>query len=84
YCMTRNSTKGLFTPFKNPKRGFRSSMKLFKTPSLDESSLPKFDLFSDLEENFEEEVLETMAETMEKYMCKIRADYGSGVTRRKF
>ncbi|GJU77068.1 hypothetical protein Tco_1274138 [Tanacetum coccineum] len=34
-------------------------------------------------ENFEEEVAETMAETMEEYMSKIRADYGSGVTRPK-
>ncbi|GKD14234.1 hypothetical protein Tco_1198641 [Tanacetum coccineum] len=54
--MTRSSTKELFTPFKNPEREFRSSRKLFKTPSLDESSSPKFDLFSDLEEYSEEEI----------------------------
>ncbi|GJV90972.1 hypothetical protein Tco_1538785 [Tanacetum coccineum] len=74
-CMTRSSTKELFTPFENPKREFRSSRKLFKTP--------EFDLFSDQEENSEEEVAETMAETMEEYMYKTRSDYGSGVDRPK-
>nr|GEV19709.1 hypothetical protein [Tanacetum cinerariifolium] len=59
---------------------FRSSRKLFKTHSLDESSLLEFDLFSDLEENFKEEVAETMVKTMEEYMFKTRGDYGSGVT----
>ncbi|GKB12898.1 hypothetical protein Tco_0846821 [Tanacetum coccineum] len=78
--MTRSSIKGLFTPFENSKREFRSSRKLFKTPGLDESSSPEFDLFSNLEENFEEEVAETMAETIEQYVSKTRADYGSGVT----
>nr|GEU30617.1 hypothetical protein [Tanacetum cinerariifolium] len=62
--MTRSSTKELFTPFKDPKREFRSSKKLFKTLSLDESRSLAFDLFFDLEENSEEEVTETMAETM--------------------
>ncbi|GJW57505.1 reverse transcriptase domain-containing protein [Tanacetum coccineum] len=81
--MTRSSTKELFTPFENPEREFRSSRKLFKTPSLDELSSPEFDLFSDLEENSEEEVAETMAESMEEYMCKTRGDYGLGVTRPK-
>ncbi|GJV69735.1 hypothetical protein Tco_1485244 [Tanacetum coccineum] len=57
--------------------------KIFKTPGLDESSSPEFDLFSDLEENFEEEVAETMAKTMEQYISKTRVDYGSGVTRPK-
>ncbi|GKD29690.1 hypothetical protein Tco_1240468 [Tanacetum coccineum] len=65
------------------EREFRSSRKLFKTPSLDESSSHEFDLFYDLEENFEEEVADTMAETMEEYMCKTRSDYGLGVTRPK-
>nr|GEV26906.1 putative reverse transcriptase domain-containing protein [Tanacetum cinerariifolium] len=51
--------------------------KLFKTLSLDESRLPMFDLFSDMEENSEEEVVETIAETMEEYMSKTRADYRS-------
>ncbi|GJY81740.1 hypothetical protein Tco_0494491 [Tanacetum coccineum] len=55
----------------------------FKTPSLDESRSPDFDLFSDQEEYSEEEVAETMAETMEQYMRKTRADYGSGVARPK-
>ncbi|GJW95553.1 retrovirus-related pol polyprotein from transposon TNT 1-94 [Tanacetum coccineum] len=45
-CMTRSSTKELFTPFENPKQEFRSSRKLFKTLSLDELSSPKFNLFS--------------------------------------
>nr|GFA23860.1 hypothetical protein [Tanacetum cinerariifolium] len=81
--MTRSSTKELFTPFENPEREFRSSRKLFKTLSLDESRSPVFDLFSDLEENSEEEVAETMTKTMEEYMSKNRADYGSGVTRPK-
>ncbi|GJT98819.1 hypothetical protein Tco_1094337 [Tanacetum coccineum] len=53
--MTRSLTKELFTPFKDPEQEFRSSRKLFKTLSLDESRSPKFDLFSDLEENYEEE-----------------------------
>ncbi|GJT68714.1 hypothetical protein Tco_1020194 [Tanacetum coccineum] len=82
-CMTRSSTNELFTPFENSKREFRSSRKLFKTPGLDESSLPEFDLFSDLEENSKKEVAETMAETMEQYMSKTQARYRSGVTRPK-
>nr|GEX49216.1 hypothetical protein [Tanacetum cinerariifolium] len=53
--MTKSSTKELFTPFKNLKREFRSSRKLFKTLSRDKSGSPVFDLFSDLEENSEEE-----------------------------
>ncbi|GJT47471.1 hypothetical protein Tco_0956186 [Tanacetum coccineum] len=57
--------------------------QLFKTLSLDESRSPKFNLFSDLEENSEEEVAKTMAETMEQYMSKTRADYGSGIARPK-
>ncbi|GJR74421.1 hypothetical protein Tco_0086786 [Tanacetum coccineum] len=73
--MTRSSTKELFTPFENPKREFRSSRKLFKTLSLDESSPPKFDLFSDLEEHSEEEEIEAMAKTMEEYMCKTRCQF---------
>ncbi|GJR02968.1 hypothetical protein Tco_0525952 [Tanacetum coccineum] len=54
-CMTRSSTKELLTPFKEPEREFRSSRKLFKTLSLDESRSLEFNLFSDLEENSEEE-----------------------------
>nr|GEZ09924.1 hypothetical protein [Tanacetum cinerariifolium] len=75
--------KELFAPFENKERELRSSRKLFKTPSLDESSLPKFDLFSNLEEHSEEEVAGIMMKTMEEYMCKTRGDYGSGVTRPK-
>ncbi|GJS15827.1 zinc finger, CCHC-type containing protein [Tanacetum coccineum] len=82
-CMTRSSTKELFTPFKDPKQEFRSSRKHFKTLSLDESRSPDFDLFSNQEEYSEGEVAKTMAETMEQYMSKTRADYGSGVARPK-
>ncbi|GKB70282.1 retrovirus-related pol polyprotein from transposon TNT 1-94 [Tanacetum coccineum] len=81
--MTRSLTKELFTPFKDPKREFRSSRKHFKTLSLDELRSPDFDLFSDQEEYSEEEVTETMVETMKQYMSKTQADYGSGVVRPK-
>nr|GEX57960.1 hypothetical protein [Tanacetum cinerariifolium] len=81
--MTRSSTKKLFTPFKDPKREFRSSRKHFKTLSLDESRSPDFDLFSDQEEYSEEEVTKTMAETMKQYMSKTRVEYGSGIARPK-
>nr|GEY60790.1 hypothetical protein [Tanacetum cinerariifolium] len=50
------------------EREFRSSRKLFKTPSLDELSSPEFDLFSNLEEHFKEEIVE--GEAMKEYMCK--------------
>ncbi|GJX54795.1 reverse transcriptase domain-containing protein [Tanacetum coccineum] len=82
-CMTRSSTKELFTPFKEPKQEFRSSRKLLKTLSLDESRSLEFNLFSNLEEYSEEEVGETMAETIEQYMSKIRVDYGSRIARPK-
>ncbi|GJR98421.1 zf-CCHC domain-containing protein [Tanacetum coccineum] len=59
-CMTRSSTKDLFTPFKELERVFHSTRKLFKTTSLDYSSSPEFDLFSDLEDHIEEEVVEPM------------------------
>ncbi|GJV23223.1 hypothetical protein Tco_1375918 [Tanacetum coccineum] len=72
--MTRSSTKELFTPFENPELEFLSSRKLFKTPSLDESSSPEFDLFSDLEEHSEEEVAGTMTETTKEYMCKTQVE----------
>nr|GEY12722.1 hypothetical protein [Tanacetum cinerariifolium] len=81
--MTRSSMKELFTPFKNPKREFRSSRKHFKTLSLDESRSPEFNLFFDLEEYSKEEVRELMAETMEQSMSKTRADFGSRVVRPK-
>nr|GEY06615.1 hypothetical protein [Tanacetum cinerariifolium] len=71
-CMTRSLTKELFTPFKDPKRLFHSSRKLFKTLSCDESRSLVFDLFSDLEENCEEKIAETTAKTMEEYMIKTR------------
>ncbi|GJX94951.1 hypothetical protein Tco_0349537 [Tanacetum coccineum] len=76
--MTRSSTNELFTPYKEPKREFRSSRRHFKTLSLDELRSPDFNLLSD-QEYSEEEV----AETMEQYMSKTRADYGSGVARPK-
>ncbi|GJU11270.1 hypothetical protein Tco_1133666 [Tanacetum coccineum] len=68
--MTRSSTKELLMPFNEPVREFRSSRKLFKTLSLDESRSLEYNLFSDLEENSEEEVAETMTENMEQYMTK--------------
>nr|GEV45504.1 hypothetical protein [Tanacetum cinerariifolium] len=77
--MTRSSTKELFTPFKDPEREFRSSRKLLKTLSLDESRSPKFNLISNLKEYSEEEVAETMAETMKRFMSKTQADHGSGL-----
>ncbi|GKA67951.1 reverse transcriptase domain-containing protein [Tanacetum coccineum] len=80
--MTRSSTNKLLTPFKDPKREFRSSRRHFKTLSLDKLRSPDFNLFSN-QEYSEEEVAETMAETMEQYMSKTRADYGSGVARPK-
>ncbi|GJZ23091.1 hypothetical protein Tco_0560550 [Tanacetum coccineum] len=63
-CMTRSSTNELFTPYKEPKREFRSSRRHFKTLSLDELRSPDFNLLSD-QEYSEEEVAKTMAETME-------------------
>ncbi|GKE52070.1 zinc finger, CCHC-type containing protein [Tanacetum coccineum] len=80
--MTRSSTNEQFTPFKDPKREFRSSKKHFKTLSLDELRSPDFNLFSD-QEYSEEEVPETMVETMKQYMSKTRANYGSRVARPK-
>ncbi|GJU38137.1 hypothetical protein Tco_1186491 [Tanacetum coccineum] len=81
--MIRSSTKELFTPFKELERELRSSRKLRKTLSLDESRSPEINLFSDLEEYFKEEVAETMTETMEQYMSKTRADYRLGIARPK-
>ncbi|GJW01760.1 reverse transcriptase domain-containing protein [Tanacetum coccineum] len=80
--MTRSSTSEQFTPYKEPKREFRSSRRHFKTLSLDELRSPDFNLFSDQEDS-KEEVTETMAETMEQYMSKTRADHGSRVARTK-
>ncbi|GJX23613.1 putative ribonuclease H-like domain-containing protein [Tanacetum coccineum] len=82
-CMTRSSTKELFSPLENPEQKFCSRRRLFETPSLVESNSPEFDQISDIEEQIEEEVRETMTETMEQYMSKTRGDYGSGVTRPK-
>nr|GEW87341.1 hypothetical protein [Tanacetum cinerariifolium] len=70
--MTRSSTKELLTPFKVSKQEFRSSRKLFKTLSLDESRSLEYNLFFDLEENSEEEVAKIMAKTMEQYLNKTR------------
>ncbi|GJY90332.1 hypothetical protein Tco_0505528 [Tanacetum coccineum] len=81
--MTRNSTKELFTPFKESEQELQSSRKHLKTLSLDESRSPVFDLFYEIEENYEEEVTKTMEETMEQYMSKTRAEYGSGIARPK-
>ncbi|GJT38357.1 hypothetical protein Tco_0938222 [Tanacetum coccineum] len=63
---------------------FHYKRKLFKTSSLDNSSSPKFDLFSDPQNQSEEEVVEAIKEpTMEIYMMKTREDYGSGIARPK-
>ncbi|GKF08295.1 hypothetical protein Tco_0042519 [Tanacetum coccineum] len=80
--MKRSSTYGLFTPYKEPKREFRSSRRHFKTLSLDELRSPDFSLLFD-QEYSEEEEAKAMAETMEQYMSKTRTDYGSGVVRPK-
>ncbi|GJT90712.1 hypothetical protein Tco_1079557 [Tanacetum coccineum] len=83
-CMTKSSTKDLLTPFEEPKQVFHSIRKLFKTSSLDYSSSPELDLFSNLEDQIEEEVAEAMTKpTMEEYMTKTREDYGSGIARPK-
>ncbi|GJW55957.1 reverse transcriptase domain-containing protein [Tanacetum coccineum] len=80
--MTRSSTNELFTPYKDPEREFRSSMRHFKTLSFDELRSPDFNILSD-QEYSEEEEEEAMAETMEQYLSKTRTDYGSGVARPK-
>ncbi|GKD03080.1 hypothetical protein Tco_1178054 [Tanacetum coccineum] len=67
--MTRSSTNELFTPYKEPKREFRSSRRHFKTLSLNELRSPDFNLLSE-EEYSEDEKEEEMAETMEQYMSK--------------
>ncbi|GJV11265.1 hypothetical protein Tco_1352806 [Tanacetum coccineum] len=83
-CMTRSSTSELFTPYENPERQFRSSIRHLRTLSLEELRSPGFNLFSELEySEEEEEEEEPMAETMEQYMSKTRADYGSRVVRPK-
>ncbi|GJT03422.1 hypothetical protein Tco_0824591 [Tanacetum coccineum] len=81
-CMTKSLTNELYTPYKDPKREFRSSKKHFKSLSLDELRSPDFNLLSDKEYSEEEEE-EAMAETMEQYMSKTRMDYGSGFARPK-
>ncbi|GJT76804.1 hypothetical protein Tco_1043529 [Tanacetum coccineum] len=82
-CVTRSSTKELFTPLDNPERVFRSKRRLFETPGLIELNSPEFDLFFDIEERSEEEAIEVMTKTMEQCMSKTCGDYGSGVTRPK-
>ncbi|GJU55798.1 retrovirus-related pol polyprotein from transposon TNT 1-94, partial [Tanacetum coccineum] len=83
-CMTSSSTKDLLTPFEEPEQVFHSTRNLFKTTSLDYSSSPEFDLFSDPENQSEEEVIEAMEEpTMEEYMMKTRKDYGLGIAKPK-
>ncbi|GKA28822.1 hypothetical protein Tco_0715067 [Tanacetum coccineum] len=65
-CLTRSSTKDLLTPFKEPERVFHSIRKLFKTTSLDYSSLPEFNLFSDPNNQSEEEDGELKDEALMK------------------
>nr|GEZ11397.1 hypothetical protein [Tanacetum cinerariifolium] len=79
--MTRSLKKELVTPYKEPERVLCSAWKLFKTMSLDYSGSPKFNLFSNLEDQCEE-VVEAMGEpTMEEYITKTRQDYGLGIAR---
>ncbi|GKD86292.1 hypothetical protein Tco_1357446, partial [Tanacetum coccineum] len=54
-CMIRSSTNGLFTPYKESEREFRSSRRHFKTLSLDELRSPDFNLLSDQEYSEEED-----------------------------
>nr|GEZ10847.1 hypothetical protein [Tanacetum cinerariifolium] len=54
-CMTRSSTKELFSPLENLEQKFRSRRRLFDTLSLIESNSPKFDQISYIEEQLEEE-----------------------------
>ncbi|GJS48191.1 hypothetical protein Tco_0598312 [Tanacetum coccineum] len=80
--MTRNSTIGLFQPFKDPESVFRSTRKLTKTTSLDSSSFLEFEFSAEIVNQFEEEA--TMTEpTMEEYMTTTRDGYGSSVVRPK-
>ncbi|GJW62412.1 hypothetical protein Tco_0111747 [Tanacetum coccineum] len=72
--MTRSSANELFTPYKEPKREFRSSRRHFKLLILDELRSPDFNLLSD-QEYSEVEEKEEMAETMEQYMSKTRTYY---------
>ncbi|GJU58277.1 DNA/RNA polymerases superfamily protein [Tanacetum coccineum] len=83
-CMTISSTKEIFMPLEEPESVFHSTRMLFNTTSLDYSSSPKFDLFSDLENQSEEEVTKAMGEPiMEEYMMKTREDYRSRIARPK-
>ncbi|GJZ82457.1 hypothetical protein Tco_0647630 [Tanacetum coccineum] len=61
--LTRVRNKDHYQPFENPEQVFRSSRKLSKTQSLGYLNSPKFNLISDLEDQFEEEETEAMAET---------------------
>ncbi|GJY73570.1 hypothetical protein Tco_0478001 [Tanacetum coccineum] len=70
---TTSFTKELITPFENPERVFRSKRRLFETPGLVESSSPKSNLFSNIEE---EETTYIMTETMQQYMRKTRGNTG--------
>ncbi|GJY34044.1 hypothetical protein Tco_0418513 [Tanacetum coccineum] len=81
--MTRSSTNELFTPYKEPEREFRSSMRHLKTLSLDELRSPDINLLSE-QEYSEEEVTETMAEIWKQYIRETeRQIYGSRVVRPK-
>nr|GEV69268.1 hypothetical protein [Tanacetum cinerariifolium] len=78
----KSSTKKLLTPFEEPKQVLHSTRKLFKTTSLDYSSSPEFNLFSDLKNQSEEEVIEAMMKpTIKEYMMKTPEDYGSSIAK---
>ncbi|GKA31917.1 retrovirus-related pol polyprotein from transposon TNT 1-94, partial [Tanacetum coccineum] len=61
-CVTRSSRKKLIKPFEEPEQVFHSLRRLFRTPSLDQSNPPRFELFFYQEDQFEEEITETMGE----------------------
>ncbi|GJZ66074.1 hypothetical protein Tco_0622770 [Tanacetum coccineum] len=83
--MTRSSNKELVEPYDEPEQALHSLRKVLKTTSFDHSSSPKFELFSNYEEQVEEEITKYMTEpTMEEYMTKTRKDYGSWIARPKF
>ncbi|GKE10865.1 hypothetical protein Tco_1414416 [Tanacetum coccineum] len=63
--MTMSSGEELFTPYKETEQEFRSSRRLFKTLSLNETRTPGINLLSYLEEEaFEDEEAKTMEETI--------------------
>ncbi|GJU96569.1 hypothetical protein Tco_1321325 [Tanacetum coccineum] len=67
----------------NTAYSVRSIRRTDLQKTIQQSSSPELDLFSDVEEHPEEETTEIMTEIMDQYMSKTRGDYGSGVVRPK-